>query len=153
MKPVRFCLAAAAVTLGACATYGPAPAPYGPVTVTAATKAPYGAYLVDGRGRSLYVLEGTRGTPAERCSGECLRVWPPVHVTAPPMVGAGIDPAKLSTMMAHGHTHVTYGGWTLFYYHRDRAPGDTTGQYVRDAWGTWYLVSPTGEPIRPGGGY
>ena len=68
-------------------------------------------------------------------------------------VGPGIDPGMLSTMFAHGQTHVTYGGWTLFYYHRDRVPGDTTGQAVFDRWGYWYLLSPSGEPIRPAGGY
>lgn len=143
---------AAAVSLGACATVPP-PMPMGPVTVTTATKAPFGTYLVDGSGRALYILEGTRGTPAERCSGECLHVWPPLHVGGPPTVGPGIDPGMLSTMFAHGQTHVTYGGWTLFYYHRDRVPGDTTGQAVFDRWGYWYLLSPSGEPIRPAGGY
>jgi predicted lipoprotein with Yx(FWY)xxD motif len=151
---------AASVSLAACATVPPppplplpAPIPVGPVAITTATKAPFGTYLVDGGGRALYVLDGTRGTAAERCSGACLGVWPPLHVTAPPTAGVGVDPARLSTVMAHGHTHVTYGGWTLFYYHLDRAPGDTTGQAVSDQWGYWYLLSPSGEPIRPVGGY
>jgi predicted lipoprotein with Yx(FWY)xxD motif len=155
MKIPTLMLTAAALGLGACATYAPPPiGPYGgTVTVTTATKAPFGPYLVDGAGRALYILEGTRGTAAENCSGQCLVVWPPLHVTAPPVVGAGVDPARLGTTMAHGHTHVTYDGWTLFYYHRDRAPGQTTGQHVRDAWGTWHLISPSGAAIRPAGGY
>ena len=153
MKVAILCLGAA-VSLGACATVPPPPPmPIGPVSVTAVTKAPFGTYLVDGTGRALYILEGTRGTPAERCSGECLRIWPPLHVSGPPTVGPGIDPGKLSTIVAHGQTHVTYGGWTLFYYHRDRVPGDTTGQGVHDAWGMWHLLSPSGEPIRPAGHY
>lgn len=145
----------AATTFGvaACMTYSTprayGPSPYGATQINAATKAPFGSYLVDRTGRAVYMLEGTRGTPAERCNGECLRVWPPLHVNVRPAAGPGVDPARLSTIMAHGHTHVTYGGWTLFYYHRDRRPGDTTGQHVTDAWGTWHLVSPSGEPIRP----
>jgi predicted lipoprotein with Yx(FWY)xxD motif len=155
MKTPAILLAGAAVALTACdSMYAPAPPPGAIVpaataTITTATKPPFGTYLVDGAGRALYILEGTRGASAERCSGRCLAVWPPLHVGAPPTAAAGIDPARLSTIMAHGHTHVTYGGWTLFYYHRDRAPGDTTGQHVKDAWGTWHLISPSGEPIRP----
>lgn len=155
MKSQSLLMAAASLGLAGCAAYGPmAPPPYaGPARISVATKPPFGTYLVGPNGMSLYMLENTRGTPAERCSGPCLGVWPPLHVTAPPIAGPGIDPARLSTIRAHGHTHVTYGGWTLFYYHRDRVPGDTTGQHVTDTWGTWHLVAPSGEPIRPIGGY
>lgn len=153
MKIPALMLSAVALGLSGCAAYTPPPVPppYGSVSITTATKLPFGTYLVDGRGRALYILEGTRGTAAERCSGQCLAIWPPLHVTAPPTAAAGVNPALLSTIPAHGHTHVTYGGWALFYYHRDRVPGDTTGQHVTDAWGTWHLVSPNGEPIRPVG--
>ena len=152
-------LNAVAVTgLAACATYS-SPQPYGGpaygspayrgVLVTTASKAPFGTYLVDGGGRALYILEGTRGTPGERCGGECLRVWPPLHAGAPAAAGGSVDPARLAAIRAHGQTHVTYAGWPLFYYHHDRRPGDTTGQHVMDRWGSWHLLSPSGEPIRP----
>ena len=63
-------LAAAALGISGCNTV-PAAAPRDPVasvTVTTATKAPYGAYLVDGAGRALYILEGARGAGGtERC--------------------------------------------------------------------------------------
>lgn len=156
MKSTRILLTAATLGLAACATYSSAPPPYGPTiynaaVVTTASKAPFGTYLVDGAGRALYILEGTRGTAAERCSGDCLRVWPPLHVSGPASPGPAVDPARLSTRMAHGHTHVTYDGWTLFHYHLDRAPGDTTGHHVADRWGTWHLIAPNGMPIRPAG--
>ena len=162
MQTPKILLTVATLGLAACASYsappapyGPAGAPYGAAMVTTANKAPYGSYLVDGAGRALYILEGTRGTAAERCNGPCLAAWPPLHVGAPATPGPGVDPARLSTMRAHGHTHVTYDGWLLFYYHHDRAPSDTTGQHVTDAWGTWHLMSPSGVPIRPavGSGY
>jgi predicted lipoprotein with Yx(FWY)xxD motif len=158
MKPRKILMTAATLGLAACATYS-APPPYsgtvyGSMMITTANKAPYGTYLVDGAGRAVYILEGTRGTAAERCTGACLAEWPPLHVSALPTPGPTVDPARLSTIQAHGHTHVTYAGWTLFYYYRDRAPADTTGQHVVDRWGTWHLLSPSGEPIRPvGGGY
>ena len=34
---------------------------------------------------------------------------------------------------------VTYNGWPLYYYVKDKAPGDTTGQGVG---GNWFVVTP-----------
>ena len=165
MKTPLVALAVTAFGLAGCAMYPPEPhydsgyagggydAGYGTHMVSTARKAPFGTFLVDGEGRSLYILEGTRGTAGTRCSGECLQVWPPLHVSRPPVAGRGIDPAMLSAVRAHGAPHLSYAGWPLYYYHRDRAPGDTTGQDVHDRWGAWYLLSPSGEPIRPFGRY
>ena len=150
MRVPTILLAGAAALAGGCATVPPL-APPGAVTVTTATKAPFGTYLVDGAGRALYILEGERGmTGMSRCTPDCLAVWPPLHATSA-IAGAGVDPARLSTAPMHGHPHVTYAGWPLYYYVRDRAPADTTGQHVTDRWGTWHLLSPSGEPIRPAG--
>ena len=153
MKTATILLTAAALGLTACEAYAPPPPivpPPGAYTVTTATKAPFGTYLVDGAGRALYILEGERGmTGMSRCVGDCLRIWPPLHAAAPPVAGPGIDPARLASVPMHGAPHVTYAGWPLYNYHRDRVPGDTTGQHVTDAWGTWHLLAPSGEPIRP----
>ena len=141
-------MAAAALGLSSCASISPMP-PSGPTTVTVANKAPYGPYLVGYEGRSLYMLEGTRNMSGRnRCSGPCLLAWPLVRAAVP---GPGVDPAKLATVPGYGGPHAAYAGWPLYYYHRDGAPGDTTGQHVTDLWGTWHLVSPSGEPIRPAG--
>ena len=150
-------IAATALGVVACTTY-PArnvgPPVYRLAQVNAATKAPFGSYLVDGAGRAVYILDGQRNHAGmDRCMGECLRVWPPLHTSGPPTAGPGVDPARLSSMTMHGAPHVTYAGWPLYYYHRDRGPGDTTGQAVHDRWGYWYLLSPSGEPIRPSGAY
>lgn len=153
MKTQSLLIAAAALSLTGCATI--VPPVLVPVTVTTATKAPFGTYLVDGAGRSLYILEGERMPGGMmRCTGECLPIWPPLHVAGAPTAGAGADPGRLATMPMHGAPHVTYSGWPLYYYHRDRVPGDTTGQHVMDRWGTWHLLAPSGQPIRPvGSGY
>ena len=152
MKIQAVLATAAALGLAGCATYAPVAPPYGPAAVNVATKVPFGTYLVDGRGRALYILEGTRsGAGMGRCETECLRVWPPLHAAGPPVAGPGVDPARLATTPMHGAPHVTYAGWPLYYYFRDRVPGDTTGQHVTDRWGVWHLLSPSGEPIRPVG--
>jgi predicted lipoprotein with Yx(FWY)xxD motif len=148
--PVILVLAAAAAALGfvtqSSAQYGPG---HRAPIVTMAMKEPFGGFLTDIDGRAVYILEGTRGTAGSRCSGECLRVWPPLQASGPPGAGAGVDPAMVDMVMAYGGPQLTYAGWPLFYYHHDRAPGDTTGQHVTDRWGTWHLLSPSGEPIRP----
>ena len=153
-------LAAVALGAAACTSYSSySPAPYGPAGygvahINAATRVPFGSYLVDGQGRALYILDGQRGAAGmDRCMGECLRIWPPLHSSGAPTAGPGVDPARLASMPMHGAPHVTYAGWPLYYYHRDRRPGDTTGQAIQDRWGRWYLLSPSGEPIRPSGGY
>ena len=131
-------------------SYGPGPAGYGQARLNVATKAPFGSYLVDASGRALYILEGQRsGAGMHRCMGDCLRVWPALHSSGVPLAGSGLDPRRLSSMPMHGAAHVTYAGWPLYYYYRDRGPGNTTGQHVTDRWGTWHLLSPSGEPIRP----
>lgn len=155
MKTPTFLIGSAALALAGCAMAPPYAPPAGPIavpvgaaTLTTANKAPFGTYLVDGAGRAVYILEGTRGSSARMaCGYDCARVWPPVAVTAPPVAGAGLDPRRIGTMTRGGGTQLTYHGWPLFYYVRDRGPGDTTGHNVHDAWGGWYLLSPSGVPI------
>ncbi|HEU5482714.1 MAG TPA: hypothetical protein VFU80_06470 [Sphingomicrobium sp.] len=154
MTSPKLLIAAAALSLAGCATYSQPMGGYGgaPATISVTTKAPFGPYLVDGSGRALYILEGERMPGGmHRCVGQCLAIWPPVHGAA--VAGPGVNPALLATMPMQGGPHATYAGWPLYYYHRDRVPGDTTGQDVHDSWGTWHLLSPSGEPIRPAGGY
>lgn len=118
----------------------------------AAEKEPFGQYLVDAEGRSLYILESdTQGTndaePASACTGECLQVWPPL-VAASAQAGDRIDSALISTFeRGDGTVQVTYNGWPLYYYARDQQPGDTNGQDVHDEWGEWYLIAPSGEHV------
>ena len=155
MRIPTILFAGAALALSACDTMmSPSPPPpagrVGTATLTTATKAPFGTYVVDGRGRAVYILEGTRGASGiNRCSGQCLAVWPPLMIVGTPGAASGLDQRQLRAVSAFSGTQVSYSGWPLYYYHRDQAPGDTTGQGVRDTWGSWYLVRPTGEPIAP----
>ena len=105
-------IAATALGVVACTTY-PArnvgPPVYRLAQVNAATKAPFGSYLVDGAGRAVYILDGQRNHAGmDRCMGECLRVWPPLHTSGPPTAGPGVDPARLSSMTMHGAPHAKH---------------------------------------------
>jgi predicted lipoprotein with Yx(FWY)xxD motif len=47
---------------------------------------------------------------------------------------------KLGTVAnPEGGTQVTYNGWPLYLWVKDKAPGDTTGEGVG---GKWHVVTP-----------
>ena len=152
-------LAGAMLALSSCDTIlappAPPPGPVGPatmstLTLSTATKAPFGTYVTDGNGRAVYVLEGTRSMSGiNRCSAACLNIWAPVPAPPLPTAGSGLKPAAVRLISGYLGPQMSYSGWPLYHFHRDMAPGDTTGQGVHDQWGTWYLINPSGEPIRP----
>lgn len=107
-----------------------------------------GKVLVDGRGRTLYMLTADRPGHSS-CSSTCLAYWPPVSSagsTHPAGVTAPLGKAKLST----GGTTLTVGGWPLYTFVKDAAPGDVKGEGVKSFGGVWYAMSPAGHPIRAG---
>ena len=135
---------------------GGAARPLGASEIEVASKEPFGAYLVDGAGRALYVLEGSRqqsGQEAQQlgenpeCTGECLAEWPPYLTEGAPVAGQGVTAGQISTTSMQDNQQVTYAGWPLYYYRGDRDAGSTSGQEVHDRWGGWYLLSPSGERI------
>ena len=124
----------------------------GAVRLAVGTKEPFGQFLVDGEGRSLYVLEGSRmqsdsGTASKECTGACLGEWPALTASGSPEAAQGLDAAKLGTMQRDGAMQVTYAGWPLFYYVGDQQPGSTSGQDLHDQFGEWYLLSPAGDIV------
>jgi predicted lipoprotein with Yx(FWY)xxD motif len=107
-----------------------------------------GDVLVDGQGLTVYML--TADSPSHSsCSSECLEYWPPVAAPASGSVPSisGIN-AKLGvTNATNGDSMLTANGWPLYTYTGDQAPGDVNGQGVQTFGGTWYVLSPAGEPI------
>ncbi|NIS82203.1 MAG: hypothetical protein GTO14_18795 [Anaerolineales bacterium] len=104
----------------------------------------FGSILVDVEGMSLYLF-----TPdvdgVSTCYEVCAQRWPPLLVEDTPVAGDDLDESMLgSTMRDDGTLQVTYGGWPLYFFAGDSAPGDTSGQEVGDV---WYLVTPGGEAI------
>ncbi len=103
-----------------------------------------GEFLVDAEGMTLYLF--TKDTDnASTCYGDCATAWPPLLTDGDPTLGEGLDAALVGTTeRTDGTTQVTYGGWPLYYWVQDAAPGDTTGQDVGEV---WYVVSPAGEAV------
>jgi predicted lipoprotein with Yx(FWY)xxD motif len=76
------------------------------------------------------------------CSGRCLENWPALTVESADAVTA--DPAipgEFGTITREddGTIQVTYNGQPLYYWARDEAPGDMTGEGVG---GVWWIVPP-----------
>ncbi|MDQ0754980.1 hypothetical protein [Arthrobacter sp. B3I4] len=118
---------------------------------TAATKA--GPAVVDAKGMSVYFYtKDTKDSGTSACTGSCIAAWPPV------LSGSGTPSAdgvtgKLGTINTpDGKKQLTVNGMPVYYYFKDKAPGDITGQGVGSV---WYLVNPAGDMITSaaGGGY
>ncbi|HET6874575.1 MAG TPA: hypothetical protein VFH70_07340, partial [Acidimicrobiales bacterium] len=46
-----------------------------------------------------------------------------------------------------GDVRLTYGSWPLYTYVGDSGPGQATGQGVKDSFGVWWTLSPSGSPV------
>lgn len=101
-----------------------------------------GTHLVDAEGRTIYLFtlddERTSG-----CEGACAEAWPPV--VGDPVAGDGVSQELLGNAeRSDGSIQVTYGGYPLYTYTGDPAPGDANGQGFNDV---WFMVTPEGDPL------
>lgn len=148
--------AAAVLLVAACGGSGsgattastPAPTPTAAPNVLAKAETVAGqsmTILVDTRGMTLYRWTTDSGANIGKinCVGGCAAVWPPFVLpagTANPVPGAGVTGALTTLVNPEGKgTQVLYKGWPLYFYAKDQAPGDTTGQGVG---GKWFVVTP-----------
>lgn len=139
-------LTAAPATQAPAATTAPAAAaPSGPAMVNIGKSDTFGSFLTDDKGMTLYLF--TNDTPnTSSCYDKCATFWPPLLTNGNAVAGDGVDASKFgSTTRKDGSTQVTYNSWPLYYYAKDKQPGDVTGQGVTN---NWYLISPTGDAIK-----
>ena len=111
-------------------------------TVMIGTNKAVGNYLVDGNGASLYYFtKDSVGQSA--CSGDCIKAWP-AFTESSIVVPSVLKGSDFSTIKrADGTMQVTYKGWPLYYWVKDKQRGDVTGQNVGKI---WYLVDPAKFP-------
>lgn len=125
----------------------------GGATVAVEQSDEYGAYLVDADGQALYLFtadkRGSGNTKAvSDCYDACADAWPPLLSKAQPQVRGKADASLLGTMQRrNGETQVTYDGWPLYYYVKDKGQDEPAGQDVHGFGGEWYLVTPAGEKV------
>ncbi|MFE7722532.1 hypothetical protein ACFU44_26220 [Nocardia rhizosphaerihabitans] len=127
---------------------GTAPAGAGDVQLTISSKPDIGQYVSDGDGRSLYRFDKDTATPpTSTCAGPCATTWPPLTVARGQSVfAARVDPQLVGFIeRADGSCQITIGGWPVYYFSKDKLPGDLLGQGVG---GTWFAVTPNGDKAR-----
>ena len=122
------------------------------ITVSAKSVAGVGTVLVNGQGQTLYMLTSEKGGKIT-CTDDngCTKVWPdnelPKGMTAA-TAGSGIQSSLLGTVKnSDGELYVTYGGWPLYTYTGDSAPGQANGEGISAFGGTWYVLSASGNPV------
>ncbi len=145
---------AAACGGGSGAGSGPPPASFhGPAyRIEVAQVDGLGRILVDGKGDTVYLFVPDHHRSVSRCHGICALEWPPLLLppgVRAPEAGHGVRASLLGTIRRpDGRLQVTYGGWPLYRWFADTAPGMATGQGLDNLGGLWYVVSPSGRPVR-----
>jgi predicted lipoprotein with Yx(FWY)xxD motif len=115
--------------------------------ISAATNPKYGQILVDAKGMTVYLFLKDTGTTST-CYDQCATFWPPVLTDGKPQAGPGADDSLLgTTTRTDGKVEVTYAGHPLYYFIKDKAPGDTTGQGVNGFGALWWVLKPSGDAI------
>lgn len=123
--------------------------PEGQALIEVAEKEPFGRYLTNQDGKSLYVfMQDRQGGDYSTCDESCAIAWPPYTTDGPPAAGDEVEADRLGLIEREdGSLQVTYDGWPLYYFARDVYPGDALGQGLDHLGGHWYLISPAGEII------
>ncbi|HVW43778.1 MAG TPA: SCO0930 family lipoprotein [Amycolatopsis sp.] len=120
-----------------------ATAPAGAPTAINTTNIPgLDTVLTDQNGMTLYLFTKDSRKPAKsNCDGACATAWPPLTVAGSLQIN-GIDPKLVGTVdRADGTKQVTVGGWPVYRYAKDTAPGQAGGHAVG---GTWFEIETNG---------
>jgi len=120
------------------------------VEITTVSKAPFGTYLTDSAGRTVYMFTAD-ANGMSKCSGPCTTLWPTVLTEGPPTAGSGVQASALGTIKHGNGEQVTYDGRPLYYFVGDGAAGSTAGEGMTNFGGSWYVLSPAGKGILPTG--
>jgi predicted lipoprotein with Yx(FWY)xxD motif len=119
-----------------------------PAAVVGTSTSSLGTFLVDAKGRALYLWDADHGTMST-CSGACAQAWPPLTATGTPKASGQVKSSLLgTTKRADGSREVTYDGHPLYYYAGDSAPKQTNGQGSDSFGSPWWVVSPAGKAIQ-----
>ncbi len=107
-----------------------------------------GQILTDEAGMTLYMFTPDRRN-VSNCEGGCLAAWPPFMLKTGESLDDVVVPTNLRrsqlgvAMRFDGSRQVTYGGWPLYYWARDKVAGDVNGQSVG---GVWFVLNADGTP-------
>lgn len=110
-----------------------------------------GKVLVDSQGMTVYLLTADQPNKST-CSTQCLAYWSPVAAPKAGTKTSGVTAPVGRTESSAGAPMATVGGWPLYTFVKDQAPGDVQGEGVASFGGVWYAVSPSGQPVKANSG-
>jgi predicted lipoprotein with Yx(FWY)xxD motif len=104
-----------------------------------------GKILVSDNGMTLYMFtKDSGGTSA--CYDQCATSWPPLLTKDKPQAGTGVDASLLGTVSRKdGSQQVTYKAMPVYYFSKDKAAGDVSGQGVGSV---WFVLAPNGDVVK-----
>ncbi len=108
------------------------------VTVMLASSPTLGKFLVDNKGRTLYLFKKDALTDIT-CYNHCESDWPPLLDDGNLVPGQGVTGDLDVTPRRDGRHQVTYNGMPLYYYAGDTQPDQASGQGRNNE---WYIVVP-----------
>ena len=112
------------------------PAQQAPAPLKTATQEGLGTFLVDQQGMTLYLFDNDKDPGKSTCAGGCAKAWPPYG----PQAGDAAPAAPLGVIKRDdGSEQYTYNGKPLYYFNKDKKPGDATGQGLGEK---WWIVKP-----------
>ena len=118
------------------------------VVISTMKNAQQGTFLVSGT--TIYTLKASNAP----CTAKCLKAWPEVLLpkgAKSATAGSGVNASMLGTVQrAGGVLQVTYGGKALYWFFKDKAPGQVKG-IGKDTWGKWNVVVTKKPAVGSGG--
>jgi len=85
--------------------------------------------MFDHKGMTLYTFDKDTGGKSV-CTGECADHWPPFKAEA----GAKAEGKWTVIKRDDGSMQWAYGGKPLYYFVKDKAPGQMEGDNMKDVW-------------------
>jgi len=87
--------------------------------------------LTNPAGMTLYVFDKDQANSGKSaCNGDCAGKWPPLAASA----GAATDAHYTVITRDDGSLQWAYKGKPLYLWVKDKKPGDTTGDGVKNVW-------------------
>ena len=127
-------------------------APAAAATISTKSVPGVGTVLVNGQGRTLYMLTSEKGgkNTCTQANG-CTQAWPETllaHGVTTAKAGSGVQSSLLGTVKdTSGNLEVTYNHWRLYTFAGDSGPGAAKGQGLSSFGGTWYVLNGSGNPV------
>ncbi len=94
-----------------------------------------GKILVDPAGMTLYTFDkDTKGAAMSACTGKCIVNWPPFVAPADAQAMGKWTTVDVTDKDGKAEKMWAYDGMPLYYWVKDKNPGDTTGDGVGSVW-------------------